>query len=126
MPLSPFGPYAPHCFLSLRSQVIAALALGRFPLATRGGYFEVLKAITEDPVPALSPESFSKELCGFVELMLRRDPAERPNARTLLGHPFLMMHKGCHKLVGMVKVAPATGVEVCTVPLLLLPLLLPR
>lgn len=77
----------------------------------------MLKAITEDPVPALSPESFSKELCGFVELMLRREPSERPTARALLGHPFLVKHKGCHKLVGMVKVAPATRAEVRTVPL---------
>lgn len=78
--------------------------------------FDLIQAITEDPIPALSPQAFSPELCGFVDLMLRRDPAERPTAPELLKHPFLVENhdQGCHvqSLVDMVKVAPATLPEV--------------
>lgn len=92
--------------------MIAALALGDFPLsAINGNYFDMVQAITEDPIPTLPPESFSVELCDFVELMLRRDPLERPAAAKLLNHPFLREHLDCHNLVGTVKVAPATRAE---------------
>lgn len=98
-----------------RKQVMAALALGRFPLnmSPKGGYFEIVQAITEEPVPALHHEAFSEELCDFVEQMLRRRASDRPSAACLLNHPFLKQNDGCHKLVGMVKVAPASHVEVC-------------
>lgn len=94
--------------------MIAALALGHFPLSTSstGAIFELMQAISEDPIPALSPVIFSPELCNFVELMLRRDPDERPTAPKLLSHPFLLLHQGCDDLVDMVQVAPATPVEV--------------
>lgn len=74
--------------------------------------FEMIQAITEDPIPALPPHLFSPELCDFVELTLRRDPIERPSAAKLLEHPFLQLHKGCDDLVDMVQVAPATLPEV--------------
>lgn len=101
-------------------KVIAALALGHFPLSTGAAstdrMFDLIQAITEDPIPALSPQAFSPELCDFVDLMLRRDPAERPTAPELLKHPFLIENhdQGCHiqSLVDMVKVAPATLPEV--------------
>ncbi|CAM9465215.1 unnamed protein product, partial [Ectocarpus sp. 12 AP-2014] len=100
--------------------VIAALALGHFPLSTGAAstdrMFDLIQAITEDPIPALSPLAFSPELCDFVDLMLRRDPAERPTAPELLKHPFFVENhdQGCHiqSLVDMVKVAPATLPEV--------------
>ncbi|CAN0344584.1 unnamed protein product, partial [Ectocarpus sp. 12 AP-2014] len=82
--------------------VIAALALGHFPLSTGAAstdrMFDLIQAITEDPIPALSPQAFSPELCDFVDLMLRRDPAERPTAPELLKHPFLVENhdQGCH------------------------------
>ena len=97
---------------------MAALALGRFPLnvSSRGGYFEIVKAITEDAVPALPPQIFSEEFRGFVEHMLRRQASERPSAADLLVHPFLRKHQDCFKLVNMVKVAPASPAEVCTTP----------
>lgn len=98
-----------------------ALALGKFPLSTRGGYFEMVQAIANDPVPALSPTSFSPELCNFVELMLQRDPADRAPARALLQHPFLLDHRESRKLVGMVEVPPATRAQVCRSPPLGLP-----
>lgn len=75
--------------------------------------FEMIQAITEDPIPALPPHLFSPELCDFVELMLRRDPTERPKAAKLLQHPFLQLHQGCDgDLVDMVRVSPATRPEV--------------
>lgn len=101
-------------------KVTAALALGQFPLSTSNTstdhMFEMIQAITEDPIPALSPQLFSPELCDFVELMLRRDPAERPCAKKLLQHPFLQLHQGCDDLVDMVQVAPATRPEVRACP----------
>lgn len=97
-------------------KVTAALALGQFPLSTSNTstdhMFEIIQAITEDPIPALPPHLFSPELCDFVELMLRRDPAERPSAAKLLQHPFLQLHQDCDDLVDMVQVAPATRPEV--------------
>lgn len=94
---------------------MVALALGRFPLnvSPRGGYFEMVQAITEDPVPALPRHVFSEELCDFVEQMLRRRASDRPSAADLLNHPFLKQNDGCHKLVGMMRVAPASHAEVC-------------
>lgn len=78
--------------------------------------FDLIQAITEDPVPALSPQSFSPELCDFVELMLRRDPGERPTAVKLLTHPFLQRYQDQDSvaLAGMVKVSPASPTEVRT------------
>ena len=104
----------------LLAQVIAALALGQFPLSTSSTstdhMFDLIQAITEDPVPALSPQSFSPELCDLVELMLRRDPGERPTAVKLLTHPFLLRHQDQDSvaLAGMVKVSPASPTEVRT------------
>lgn len=96
-------------------KVIASLALGQFPLSTGNGkFFDMLQAIAEDPMPTLSPNSFSAELCDFVELTLRRDAAERPTAAQLLKHPFLLAHQDCDRLVNMVKVARATPAEVRT------------
>lgn len=78
--------------------------------------FDLIQAITEDPVPALSPQSFSPELCDLVELMLRRDPGERPTAVKLLTHPFLLRHQDQDSvaLASMVKVSPASPTEVRT------------
>lgn len=72
----------------------------------------MVQAIANDPIPELSPTCFSMELCGFVEFMLRRDPAERATARALLQHPFLQNHRDSHTLVDIVKVAPATRAQV--------------
>lgn len=74
--------------------------------------FDLIQAITIDPIPALSPQAFSLELCDFVELMLQRDPAGRPTAPKLLEHPFLQLHRGSDDLVDMVQVAPANKAEV--------------
>jgi mitogen-activated protein kinase kinase kinase 3 len=49
-------------------------------------------AYSED-VPDI-PESFSKEGKDFLRLCLKRDPAQRPSATQLLGHPFLQDHQG--------------------------------
>lgn len=72
----------------------------------------MMQAIATDPVPALSRKSFTLELCDFVDSMLQRNPADRPTACALLRHPFLAKHHDCRKLVGLVKVPPATPPQV--------------
>ncbi|CAM9164125.1 unnamed protein product, partial [Sphacelaria rigidula] len=78
--------------------VIVALALGKFPLPTHGGVFEMMQAIANDPVPTLPRQSFTPELCEFVDFMLQREPADRPTACALLQHPFLTKHYRCRKV----------------------------
>lgn len=75
----------------------------------------MLQAITMDPVPTLSPQSFSAELCDFVNLMLQREPSDRATAASLLEHSFLETHQDTHRLVDMITVAPATSDEVRTI-----------
>jgi len=73
------------------------LATGELPYAaaTGFGYFGIVKAIRDDPVPSLpelSPatnEPFSKELRSFLAACLVKDPAARPSAAQMLAHPWL-------------------------------------
>ena len=60
-------------------------ALGHFPLAS-GSYFALAQAITEDAIPELPCEEFSTSFQELINLMLRRDPEERPKAEDLLSH----------------------------------------
>lgn len=91
-----------------------ALALGEFPFpsSSQDGYFQIAQAIAHDPVPALSPDRFSSNLCSFVEAMMQRDPAERSTAPSLSEHSFLLEHHDCDRLVGIVTVPSATRTEV--------------
>lgn len=93
-------------------QVIVALALGKFPLPTHGGVFEMMQAIANDPVPTLPRQSFTPELCEFVDFMLQREPADRPTACALLQHPFLTKHYRCRKVAELVTIPPATHSQV--------------
>ncbi|CAM9151007.1 unnamed protein product [Chrysoparadoxa australica] len=90
--------------------VVVTLALGRFPFATNGGYWAVVQAIQEGPLPLLTEDNFSPELCDFVASMLRRDPADRPSARKLLRHPFMAKYKGVKRVAGLV---PPCSAEEC-------------
>jgi serine/threonine protein kinase len=49
----------------------------------------MFKIVNTKDIPEI-PESFSKEGKDFLSLCLKRDPAQRPSATQLLGHPFVV------------------------------------
>ena len=71
---------------------ILAVALGKYPLNTEGGYWGLLHNLKYEPSPTLPEDEFSPEFCDFINLCLNKDPNERPSCRELLDHPFL---EGC-------------------------------
>jgi serine/threonine protein kinase len=52
----------------------------------------MFKIVNTNSIPEI-PESFSKEGKDFLSLCLKRDPAQRPSATQLLGHPFVQDHQ---------------------------------
>jgi serine/threonine protein kinase len=80
---------------------LMAVALGRFPLPTEGGYWGMLHALTHGAMPALPTERFSSEVVDFCNSCLHKDPARRPTAAQLLEHAFLRrarMSAAVHKV----------------------------
>ena len=71
---------------------ILAVALGKYPLNTEGGYWGLLHNLRDEPSPKLPEDEFSPDFCEFINLCLHKDPNERPTCRELLDHPFL---EGC-------------------------------
>ena len=71
---------------------ILAVALGKYPLNTEGGYWGLLHNLKDEPSPTLPEDEFSPEFCDFINLCLNKDPNERPSCKELLDHPFL---EGC-------------------------------
>ncbi|CDK27235.1 unnamed protein product [Kuraishia capsulata CBS 1993] len=72
-------------------------AYGRPPLSEFHP-FDVLFKIADQPPP--SPGSdFSSDFRAFVALCLQKDPKERPNAKTLLKHPFIKAWKHINRSV---------------------------
>jgi serine/threonine protein kinase len=67
---------------------VMTCALGRFPYSQSGGYWGLLNEMKAGPVPEL-PATFSAEFRDFIGRTLVKDPARRPSARELLGHPFV-------------------------------------
>ena len=67
---------------------IMTCAIGRFPIDCKSGYWGLLQALRDSPVPSL-PAGFSDEFQDFLRLTLEKDPAKRPSARELLAHPFV-------------------------------------
>ena len=65
-------------------------ALGHFPYPRAQGYWGILQAVLNEPSPSLPAGQYSPELLDFVAHCLRKDPNERPSARKLLSHPFLL------------------------------------
>jgi len=51
--------------------------------------FELLEYIVNQPPPRLPGRVFSNEMRDFVDICLRKNPAERPDLATLMGHPWL-------------------------------------
>eukprot|EP01038_Epipyxis_sp_PR26KG_P009796 gene9796-13178_t len=74
---------------------LLALALGRLPIETQGGYWTILHNIRDAPSPTIPSNDtrFSSELKEFIDLCLKRKPEERWSCKQLLKHPFL--RKAC-------------------------------
>lgn len=62
---------------------ILALALGKFPYSTNGGYWALSRAIKEEPPPQV-PDSFSKDFKEFILLVRRRNRAAVSSMRLAL------------------------------------------
>jgi serine/threonine protein kinase len=71
---------------------VLAIALGKYPLNTEGGYWGLLHNLRDEPSPKLPDDEFSPEFCEFIDLCLYKDPKERWTCAQLLAHPFL---EGC-------------------------------
>lgn len=65
------------------------VALGRFPLDTRGGYWGLLHSLRENDAPTLPEDEFSPTIVDFIRRMMAKDPAKRSTAADLLKHPFV-------------------------------------
>ena len=50
---------------------------------------QLMYSIIYDPVPTIEGNRWSSEFIDFIDLCLRKEPAERYTALELLGHPFL-------------------------------------
>ncbi|KAL1518543.1 hypothetical protein AB1Y20_002832 [Prymnesium parvum] len=68
---------------------VVECAQGHFPYARYAGYWGILQAVLNEPSPSLDPTQFCPELRDFAAYCLRKNPEERPSARTLLQHPFI-------------------------------------
>jgi|TARA_B110000208_G_C11763358_1_gene427725 serine/threonine protein kinase len=69
---------------------IMTCALGRFPIDCKSGYWGLLQALRDAPVPELPAEKgYSDEFQDFLRLTLEKDPAKRSSATALLAHPFV-------------------------------------
>jgi serine/threonine protein kinase len=71
---------------------ILAVAIGKYPMNTEGGYWGLLHNLRDEPSPKLPEDEFSPEFCEFIDLTLCKDPKERWDCESLLNHPFL---EGC-------------------------------
>ncbi|GJN21318.1 hypothetical protein PR202_gb08784 [Eleusine coracana subsp. coracana] len=68
------------------------MGTGRHPWHQYADVAAMFKIAYSKDVPEI-PECFSKEGKDFLSLCLKRDPAQRPSATQLLGHPFLQDHQ---------------------------------
>ena len=69
---------------------LLTVALGRLPLETTGGFWQVLQSVRDKPSPTVPDNGqWSGDFRSFIALCLKKDPEERPSASVLLKHPFL-------------------------------------
>jgi mitogen-activated protein kinase kinase 1 len=75
---------------------VIELALGEFPYKKVQGremvFWDLLNVVKSQPPPTLPQGDFSPEMRSFVEMCLRKDPAERPTCSELLNHPWIISH----------------------------------
>lgn len=89
--------YSYSCDIWSLGMAMLTVSFGELPSQVQGGYWSILTNIREHSSPALSddPDSshcWSDEYRDFIAQCLRKDPQERPSARELLQHPFLLKH----------------------------------
>lgn len=69
---------------------LLTVALGRLPLETTGGFWQVLQAVRDKPPPRVPDTgNWSCDFKDFISQCLTKNPDERPSASVLLKHPFL-------------------------------------
>lgn len=71
-----------------------AVAFGKFPInsdSMSGGYWGMMRAITDDPPPLPGPE-FSASFNEFIDLCLQKEPKKRASAASLLEHLFVVQN----------------------------------
>ncbi|POM76164.1 STE/STE7 protein kinase [Phytophthora palmivora] len=73
---------------------IMTCALGKFPYSSRGGYWELLHMIRNEPPPRLPEGEFSDLFCDFLEKCLKKDQTERWSVKQLLKHEFIERYCG--------------------------------
>ncbi|KAF0932172.1 hypothetical protein E2562_008703 [Oryza meyeriana var. granulata] len=71
---------------------IIEMATGRHPWYQYEDVAAIFKIANSKDIPEI-PQCFSKEGKEFLSLCLKRDPAQRPSAACLLGHPFVHDHQ---------------------------------
>lgn len=79
-------PYTFSCDIWSFGLTILACSLGRYPYSTENGYWSLLHAIQQQPVPSPSEEVFSHKFRNFLSSSLQKDLSKRPSAETLLAH----------------------------------------
>ena len=85
-----FGP----AFLEDPQNLVPSPRTPRTPHTPQGmnktmAIFELLEYIVNQPPPRLPGRVFSSEMRDFVDICLRKNPAERPDLATLMAHPWL-------------------------------------
>lgn len=64
---------------------------------------KVLFLIPKNPPPRLDGAQFSKAFKDFIEVVLQRDPKDRPSAKELLKHPFIRRAKKTSYLTELIE-----------------------
>ncbi|KAK4200023.1 putative serine/threonine-protein kinase [Triangularia verruculosa] len=64
---------------------------------------KVLFLIPKNPPPRLDGPQFSKAFKDFIEVVLQRDPKDRPSAKDLLKHPFIRRAKKTSYLTELIE-----------------------
>ncbi|CAN6244686.1 unnamed protein product [Urochloa humidicola] len=71
---------------------VIEMGTGKHPWYPHEDVPAMFKIVNTKAIPEI-PESFSKEGKDFLSLCLKRNPAQRPSATQLLGHPFVQDHQ---------------------------------
>lgn len=68
---------------------LLACIVGKCPMPTDAGFFDLVTAICEEPSPTLDRTLYPSDLCDFIDLCLKKNPGKRASANDLLNHEFV-------------------------------------